>query len=61
MTDPAALLIDRSVAAARRSVDETSWVEVLGGFVRDPQAALDEVLQGGRWEQGEVLRSVVII
>lgn len=56
MTDPAALLIDRSVAAARRSLDETSWVEVVGGFVRDPQAALDEVLQGVRWEQGEVLR-----
>ncbi len=33
-----------------------SWVELVEGFVRDPAAALAEVVAGVAWQQSEVLR-----
>ncbi len=50
------LLIDRQAAVERRALDDASWVDVVSGFVPDAAARLAELVDGVRWEQGEVLR-----
>lgn len=50
------LLIDRRAAARRTELDDRSWVELVGGFVRDPEAAFTKVSTSTEWSQTEVLR-----
>ncbi|MFZ9628030.1 MAG: alpha-ketoglutarate-dependent dioxygenase AlkB [Ilumatobacteraceae bacterium] len=55
--DPLAhLLIDRRATVERRQLDDTSWVDVVAGFVRDPAVALAQVLAEVPFAQHEVLR-----
>ena len=55
--DPLAhLLIDRRAAVERHRLDDTSWVDVVRGFVRDPAGALATVLADVPFAQHEVLR-----
>lgn len=59
MTEPGdgqGLAIDRRAAVVRRQLDEQSWVDVVDGFVRTPDAALAELIAHTPWQQGEVLR-----
>jgi alkylated DNA repair dioxygenase AlkB len=50
------LAIDRRAPARRIDLDGESWVDVIDGFVRDPQDALQSVIAGTSWGQQEVLR-----
>ena len=56
MADPPRLLIDRRATARRITLDDTSWVDMVDGFVVDPITALDEIVAGTPWVQGETLR-----
>jgi alkylated DNA repair dioxygenase AlkB len=51
-----ALHIDREAPAERIELPPGSWVEVVRGFVRDPQRAFTEIHDAVRWQQTEVLR-----
>ncbi len=50
------LLIDRRAAVRRIELDDRSWVDLVEGFVRDPDAAFAEVFTTTPWSQTEVLR-----
>jgi alkylated DNA repair dioxygenase AlkB len=50
------LRIDRRAAVRRIDLDETSWVDVVEGFVRDGDRELSELREAVAWEQTEVLR-----
>lgn len=57
--DPSArpeLRIDRRAPVRRIDLGAGSWVDVVEGFVREPQAELDDVLATVPWAQNEVLR-----
>ena len=56
MTAPADLAIDRSARVERRALDTGSWVDVVGGFVRDAAARFEELRSEVHWAQTEVLR-----
>jgi alkylated DNA repair dioxygenase AlkB len=56
MSDTGLLTIDRHAPTQRIDLDEHSWVELVSGFVREPQAAFDEIHDAVEWRQGEVLR-----
>lgn len=50
------LLIDRRAPVERIELDDTSWVDVVRGFVRDADERLAEVLEHVPFAQHEVLR-----
>jgi alkylated DNA repair dioxygenase AlkB len=50
------LAIDRRAAVERRHLDDTSWVDVVSGFVRAAADELNELLEHAAWQQNEVLR-----
>jgi alkylated DNA repair dioxygenase AlkB len=50
------LTIDRRAVTQRIELDATSWVDLAGGFVRDPAGELERLLRDVRWSQNEVLR-----
>jgi alkylated DNA repair dioxygenase AlkB len=50
------LTIDRNAAVERMTLDDSSWVDVVRGFVRDQAAAFRAVDGAARWERTEVLR-----
>jgi alkylated DNA repair dioxygenase AlkB len=50
------LEIDRKAPVERHQLDATSWVELVTGFVREPEAAFRAVHDGTDWQQAEVLR-----
>ena len=54
--EPPELEIRRRATVERVALDATSWVDVVPGFVRDPQAALEGLLTAVPWTQQEVLR-----
>jgi len=56
VTAPDALLIDRRAPVERRQLDDTSWVDVVGGFVRESAARFEELRGTTPWQQTEVLR-----
>lgn len=51
-----ALLIDRRAPVERIELGDGAWVDVVRGFVREPEAAFTEVHTETSWEQSEVLR-----
>lgn len=51
-----ALFIDRRVDAVRHQLDDTTWVDLVGGFVRAPAEATARLLRDVAWSQYEVLR-----
>lgn len=53
---PATMRIDRGAPVRRIELDADSWVDVVDGFVRDPEAELATILDTVRFQQGEVLR-----
>ena len=53
---PPELAIDRRVPVRRIELDDRSWVDVVDGFVRDPQGALASMMADTSWGQQEVLR-----
>lgn len=53
---PPELAIDRRAVVRRIQLDVGSWVDVVDGFVRDPQDALATLLSDTAWGQQEVLR-----
>ena len=57
MTHPGSdLSIDRRAAVERRHLDDTSWVDVVSGFVRTAADDLNDLLEQVTWHQNEVLR-----
>ncbi|MFV0523518.1 MAG: alpha-ketoglutarate-dependent dioxygenase AlkB [Acidimicrobiales bacterium] len=56
MTAGAGLSIDRTVAPQRRPLGHDSWVELVTGFVRDPDAELARIRPTTAWQATEVLR-----
>lgn len=50
------LLIDRRVDAVRHHLDDTTWVDVARGFVREPSRVMTRLLRDVTWSQHEVLR-----
>jgi alkylated DNA repair dioxygenase AlkB len=57
VTAPAdALTIDRRAPARRLQLDATSWVDLVDGFVRQPDRRFRELRQTTEWRQNEVLR-----
>jgi hypothetical protein len=50
------LRIDRQARVDRIELEPTSWVDVVGGFVRDPETAFAELRDTLPWQQAEVLR-----
>lgn len=50
------LTIDRRAPAQRRQLDDTSWVDVVPGFVRDAEEQFRDVHESSPWQQTEVLR-----
>jgi alkylated DNA repair dioxygenase AlkB len=50
------LLVERGAASRRIELDETSWVDLIEGFVRSPTTVFETLHDGTRWEQAEVLR-----
>jgi alkylated DNA repair dioxygenase AlkB len=50
------LAIDRRAAVRRVDLDATSWVEVVEGFVREPERELADLRTDTPWAQQEVLR-----
>lgn len=50
------LQIDREAAVVRTPLAPNSWVDLVAGFARHPEAAFAELREAGRWEQREVLR-----
>jgi alkylated DNA repair dioxygenase AlkB len=55
-TPAADLQIDRHAAIERTELAPSSWVEIIPGFVRDAQAAFNELHDTLPWQQTEVLR-----
>jgi alkylated DNA repair dioxygenase AlkB len=54
--EPDELAIDRHAPIERVELAPTSWVEIVRGFVRRPDAVFDDVYKSMRWQQTEVLR-----
>ncbi len=54
--DPGALAIDRRAVVRRIALGDTSWVDVIDGFVRDAGEEFDSLHHSVNWQQGEVLR-----
>jgi len=52
----AELSIDRRAPVQRAQLDESSWVDLVPGFVRQPEPAFEEVRRAVTWRQSEVLR-----
>lgn len=52
----AELRIRRDADVRRVTLDSTSWVDLVDGFVADPDTALQETLDATPWQQAEVLR-----
>lgn len=50
------LRIDRSAPVRRIALDEGSWVDLVEGFVREPDEELAALVEGTAWQRGEVLR-----
>jgi alkylated DNA repair dioxygenase AlkB len=50
------LRIRRDTMVRRLELDETSWIDLTGGFVDDPDAELEAIRSGIEWQQAEVLR-----
>lgn len=50
------LRIDRRAPVDRRVLDDTSWVDVVEGFVMDPAGEFAAVREHTAWEQNEILR-----
>lgn len=50
------LLIDRRATVRRIELAESSWVDIVDGFVIDAQGALDRIVAETPWAQGETLR-----
>lgn len=50
------LTIDRRARAERQQLDDTSWVDIVPGFVRDAEAAFHDLHDSAPWTQNEVLR-----
>ncbi|MGD9996869.1 MAG: alpha-ketoglutarate-dependent dioxygenase AlkB [Ilumatobacteraceae bacterium] len=61
MPAPSELAIDRRAAVDRRQLDDTSWVDVVPGFVRDAGTELEVLQQTLAWERTEVLRYDVYV
>ncbi|MEY4338732.1 MAG: hypothetical protein RLZ14_582, partial [Actinomycetota bacterium] len=55
MTSPE-LSIDRQAHVERKVLDEHSWVDLVRGFVREPERELADMLASTAWGQTEVLR-----
>ena len=55
-TPSADLSINRRAPVERIQLDETSWVDVIEGFVRSPDDQLHWFLDSVHWSQQEVLR-----
>jgi alkylated DNA repair dioxygenase AlkB len=53
---PDELEIDRRAPVRRVELDAGSWVELVDGFVRDPDRHMANVLDDTSWMQNEVLR-----
>jgi len=53
---PEQLAIDRHAPIERIGLPPTSWVEMVPGFVREADAAFDELHRSLPWQQTEVLR-----
>ncbi|MFZ4718286.1 MAG: alpha-ketoglutarate-dependent dioxygenase AlkB [Ilumatobacteraceae bacterium] len=53
---PRDLRIDRRAPVRRIELGSGTWVDLVEGFVRDPQGELDDVLATVPWAQAEVLR-----
>lgn len=58
MSSPPApdLAIDRRAPARRIDLGGGSWVDLVEGFVRDPEAEFAHVREATNWQQNEVLR-----
>jgi alkylated DNA repair dioxygenase AlkB len=56
MAPPNELTIDRRAEVRRRQLDDTSWVDVVHGFVRQADTELQALLDTAPWQQAEVLR-----
>ncbi|HEY4420158.1 MAG TPA: alpha-ketoglutarate-dependent dioxygenase AlkB [Pseudonocardia sp.] len=54
--EPAPLAIRRRAEVKRLQLSERSWVDVISGFVTEPDEELAEILDSTPWQQGEVLR-----
>lgn len=50
------LTIDRQAPVRRIELGEASWVDLVEGFVRDPETEFAELREQTPWMQGEVLR-----
>jgi alkylated DNA repair dioxygenase AlkB len=61
MAAPTELGIDRRAVVDRRRLDDTSWVDLVAGFVRDAPAELRAIHDGVPWERTEVLRYDVYV
>jgi alkylated DNA repair dioxygenase AlkB len=56
VAEPTTLHIDRSAASRRMDLGDEAWVDLVVGFVREPQAELERLLASTPWAQTEVLR-----
>lgn len=56
MPPPDELAIDRQAPVRRLDLDATSWVDLVEGFVRDPDAQFRAVRDTTPWQATEVLR-----
>jgi len=56
VTAPLSLAIDRAAPVERIDLDAGSWVELVRGFVREPQVEYQTLLDELPWAQTEVLR-----
>ena len=54
--DSGALAIDRRATVRRITLDDTSWVDVIDGFVHGAGEQFAALHDGVHWQQGEVLR-----
>ena len=53
---PAPLLVRRDAPVRRIALDDTSWVDLVEGFVPDAAAPAERLLADTAWAQGESLR-----
>ncbi len=56
MPAPEELAIDRQAPVRRIELDTTSWVDLVEGFVREPEAEFRTIRDTTPWESTEVLR-----
>lgn len=56
MPAPEELAIDRQAPERRVQLDATSWVDLVEGFVRDPEAQFRAIREFTPWQATEVLR-----